>query len=500
MKIFVAGIETETNTFSPIPTGMDDFTIVRPDDISNGTASLSDGPPYAQWQIKAEARKDELIFGFYAYAPPAGPTGKAVYESLRDELLSELRKAGSVDIVLLNLHGAMVAHGYDDAEGDLITSVRDIVGPNVVIGVELDLHCHLTALMIDKANIIITYKEYPHVDIGARGEELYDLAADTRLGHSHPVMAVFDCKMVGMYPTSTPEMRGFIETMVAAEQKRDILSVSFGHGFSFGDIADAGGKIIVVADNNLPLAEQQAKSLGRQLFGLRHHINFKALSMDEALSKAQSIINHRANDKPKPVVVADQSDNAGAGAPSDSTFALQWLLEHQVRNAAIAMFYDPQVVKLAIAAGTDAQLQVRLGGKMGVSSGDPLDLLVKVIAIERKYTHKFPQDDGSVSLIPVGDTVALHCAGIDIVVISQRTQCRSPCIFDDLGITASKKSLLVVKSMQHFYGAFSPIASEVIYMAAPGAVPPVVKQIPYKNMSTDDKFPWVENPFEVSTN
>lgn len=495
MKIFVAGIEVETNTFSPMPTGLDDFKIVRPEDITNVKATLSDDPPFAQWQVQAEAHKDELVFGFYAYASPAGRTGKSAYESLRDELLSNLRNTGPVDVVLLNLHGAMVAHGYDDCEGDIIAKVRDIVGPEVIIGVELDLHCHITALMVEKANIIITYKEYPHTDIGARGEELFNLAVAASMGECQPVMAVFDCKMVGTYPTSSPEMRGFIDAMVAVEQEQTVLSVSFAHSFPFGDIADAGQKMLVVTDNDLPLAQQRAQTLGEQLFSLRHSIHFNSLSMDEALSKAQSIISSHSNkDHTKPVVVADQSDNPGGGAPSDSTFALQWLLEHQVRNVAIAMFYDPQVVKLAIAAGVGAELQVRLGGKMGITSGDPLDLLVTVTAVERDYIHKFPQDDGSASLFPVGDAVALHCSGIDVVVISRRKQCFSPSIFDDLRIASSQKSLLVVKSKQHFYGAFAPIASEVIYMVAPGAVPPIPKEIPYQEMSTDDKFPWVENP------
>lgn len=497
MKIFAAGLNTETNTFSPIPTGIDDFDVTRLDDLKDGTRRLSDMIPFDQWQQKARTRKDHFLFGLYAWAHPAGLTSTTSYENLRDELLASLQVSGPVNVVLLCLHGAMVAQGYDDCEGDLITRIRQQVGPEVIIAAELDLHCHLTQAMIENTNIIITFKEYPHVDVSARGDELFDLAIEASLGHSHPTMALFDCKMVGLYPTSTPEMRSFIDTMVATEQMNDVLSVSFGHGFTYGDVPDAGGKMLVVTNNNLPLAQRLAKKLGLQVFALRHRINFNALSMEKALQKALLIAAKPVNDQIKPVVVADQSDNAGGGAPSDSTFVLRWLLDHKTRDAAIAIFYDPQVVKLAIAAGVGAKLQVRLGGKMGVTSGDPLDLSVTISAIKKNYIHRFPQEEGEPAFIPIGDTIALHCAGVDIVVSSERCQCFSPCIFDDLGIPVNKKRLLVVKSTQHFYGAFSSIASEIIYMAGPGAVPPIVQRIPYQRMSTNDKYPWVDNPFTI---
>jgi len=499
MKIFAAALETETNTFSPIPTGMADFHVIRPDDLKSGTVQLKDLVPLEVWRQKAEVRKDQFIFGLCAWAQPSGLTTKLTYESLRDELLASLKANGPVDIVLLALHGAMVAGSYDDCEGDILLRARQLVGPEVTIAVELDLHCHLTQVMLENANIIITYKEYPHVDVNARGEEVFDLAIEAHLGHSQPTMALFDCKMMGMYPTSTPVMRGFIDAMVETEQLDDVLSVSFGHGFPFGDVPDGGGKLLVVTDNNQPLAQRLAEKLGRQVFDLRHSINFDALPLEPALEKALTVIASASSGEAKPVVVADQSDNAGGGAPSDSTFALRWLLDHKMRDTAVAIFYDPQVVKLAIAAGLGAVLQVRLGGKMGEASGDPLDLSVTVSAINKDYLHRFPQEEGDPILWPLGDTVALHCAGIDIVVSTERGQCFSPCIFDDLGIPANKKQLLLVKSAQHFYGAFAPMASEVIYMAGPGAVPPIMQQIPYQRMSTEDKYPWVDNPFEMIT-
>ena len=498
MKIFSASLATETNTFSPIPTGMNDFLVVRPEDIASGKYTFDDIQPMGFWHREITARGDDFIFSCSAYARPSGLSTQVAYESLRDEILDNLLSSEPVDIVLFNLHGAMVAEGYDDCEGDIIERARGIVGPEVVIAVELDLHCHLTEKMAALADIIITYKEYPHVDVNARAEELLNLSLAAQQKKIQPTMALYDCHMMGMYPTNTKPMRQFIRAMVEAEQQEGVLSVSFGHGFPFGDVPDAGGKLLVITDNDRALAEAVAESLGQQLFALRHQIHFSCLPLQEALSKATAL----AADSQKPIVVADQSDNAGAGAPSDATYALAWLLKHKVHNVGMAIFYDPQVVHFALTAGLGAQLSIRLGGKLGLTSGDPLDLTVTVNAIQRDYQQRFPQMDletgkeSEALYLPLGDVVALHCQGIDILVSSKRSQCFSPCIFSDLGINPNHKSLLIVKSTQHFYGAFAPIASEVIYMAAPGAVPPIMQQIPYQRMRTDNKYPWVEDPFD----
>ena len=493
MKIFAAGLFTETNTFSPIPTGIDDFEILHGDEM--GLKRLCNIAPFGAWQKKARARKDKLHVGIFAWAYSAGFTATAAYEALRDELLKSLVVEGPVDIILLNLHGAMATPDYDDCEGDLLAHIRQQVSPETIIAAELDLHCHLSAKMLKYADILITYKENPHTDIASRGDELFDLALRAKQGECTPTMAMFDCKMVGAYPTTTSVMRDFIATMMAEERRSDVLSVSFVHGFAYGDVSDAGGKLLVVTDNNLTLAAKCAEDLGRKIFALRHQLNFDSMPMVEALSKALSLHDDRADDQSKPIVVADQSDNAGSGGPSDSTYALSWLLSHEVKNAAIAIFYDPQVVKLAIAAGVGERLLMRLGGKMGVTSGDPLDISVTVNAIKKNYWHQFPQEEGEAVSIHIGDVVAVNCAGIDIVVSSKRCQCYSPCIFEDLSINVSDKRLLVIKSKQHFYRAFITLAAKILYMAAPGAVPPIVKQIDYRQMPTGDKYPWIDNPF-----
>lgn len=489
MRIFAAGIATETNTFSPIPTALEDFRIQR------GKAGMTESAVYSSfdlsrtWGQQARARGDEFVLSLMAWADPAGLTVRAAYEALREELLSDLQAAMPVDVVLLMLHGAMVAQGYEDCEEDLIRRVRAIVGPEAVIGAELDLHCHLSEAKIGAADLVITYKEYPHTDITERACELFELAVAARVRKIRPTMALFDCHMVGLYPTTRQPMRGFVDELQAAEKRSGVLSLSFGHGFQFADLPHMGAKVLAVTDGNPDLARRLAREYGLTVYGLREAIGCEsfALPLDEALTWAL------ASGK-RPVIVADQADNPGGGAPGDATYALQWLLDHQVEEAGIALFYDPEVVRIARRAGKGAMLPVRLGGKLGPASGAPVDLDVTVLGIIEGYRQSFPQQSGATEWVQQGTVVALRSAGIDLIVTDGRSQCLSPNVFSDFGIDPKAKHLLVVKSVQHFYAAFAPIAGEILYMSAPGAVAPDPRRIRYRRLVTHRFYPWTEDP------
>ena len=495
MKIYAACICTESNTFSPLPTGYDDFNIARASDIASGKRDINTLDPFSVWQKKTEAQGHEWVFGLYALAQPTGKTVRHAYESMREELLEHLRTQNDIDVVLLLLHGAMVADGYDDCEGDVLEQVRAVVGPQTIVAVELDLHCHLTEAMRRHADIMIAFKEYPHVDINARAEEVFDLAIAASEQNIQPRMAYFDLQMMGMYPTTTPVMRQIIDDMCRAEQQPGVLSVSFGHGFPFGDVPEAGGKVLVVTDNDETLAQQVAEDIGMKIYRQRAKIGFKPETMENAFALALKQIQQ--GDGQGPVVIADQADNAGGGAPADATYALRWMLDNNITNAGIAIMCDPEVVKFASIAGVGGKLPVRLGGKLCPQSGDPLDLTVEVLAIQKDYQHRFPQQDGKPWLWPAGDIVALRTEGIDIIVSSIRCQCFSPCIFADLGIDVRDKDLLVIKSVQHFYAGFEPVARDIIYMAADGAVPTIMQKVHYQTLDISNMYPWVEDPYGV---
>jgi microcystin degradation protein MlrC len=281
--------------------------------------------------------------------------------------------------------------------------------------------------------------------------------------------------------------------MSEVERRKGVLSVSFGHGFQFADIPHVGARMLVIADDDPALAARLAQELGLRVYGSRRQIGFDSLSqpMEEVLTRALA-------SRTPPVVVADQSDNTGGGAPGDATFVLRWLLERRAENVAIAILYDPEVARVAGKAGRGAVLSLRIGGKLGPASGAPVDLEATVLAMRDDYRHSIPQDAGEPWSFAAGNVVALRCGGVDLVVSSERCQCFGPAIFSDLGIDPKRKQVLIVKSYQHFYAGFAPLAGEVLYMAAPGAVPPDPRLLPYRRLDTTRLYPWVDDPLAGS--
>ncbi len=488
MKFFVASLLTETNTYTPVPTGWSGF---RDGALFHGDASTRDAQGMGMFAAEVRrllaAEGHETVESLTAFAQPFGRTVREVYESLRDEILSDLAAAVPVDGVVLVLHGAMVAEGYDDCEGDLLARVRSIVGPDVPIGVELDLHCHYTELMHISADVIVGYKEYPHTDILLRLQELTRIVHDAALGRVRPTMAVFDCKMIGLWHTTREPMAGFVRRMQECEQLPGVLSVSLGHGFPWGDVAESGAKMWVVTDNDPRLAATLAEQLGREFWALRHQTGTPVLSIEAALNQAQSVDGG-------PVVLADIADNAGGGAMSDSTFLLRAVLEQGVADVAIGAFWDLGAIQICRQAGIGAHVDLRLGGKCGPASGDPIDLPVTVKAIK----DDFSQPGLSNIRSPLGLSVWVQAAdGLDIVLTSMRSQVFSPEIFTGLGIDLAYKKLIIVKSTQHFHALFAPLAKVVLYVSSPGAMSNNFADLPYRVRSLD-YWPRVENPHATS--
>ncbi|MCC6203711.1 MAG: M81 family metallopeptidase, partial [Hyphomicrobiales bacterium] len=197
MRIFTASLATETNTFSPVPTDRASFEMAfyAGPGRHPGTPTLCSSPIVA---LRARAKQDGLtvIEGTATWAEPGGLLQRRAYEELRDEILDQLRAAMPVDAVILGLHGAMVAQGYDDCEGDLLSRVREIVGPDIVIASELDPHSHLTPKRVAAANILASFLEFPHTDFYERGEHVVELGLRAARGEIRPVISTFDCRMI----------------------------------------------------------------------------------------------------------------------------------------------------------------------------------------------------------------------------------------------------------------------------------------------------------------
>jgi microcystin degradation protein MlrC len=474
MRIFTASLATESNTFSPIPTGLASFKGPQyfpagkaPDDPRHYTATCC--------VARRRARQEGFthIEGTSFATEPSGTCAKAAYEEMRDTIMAELKAAMPIDGICFGLHGAFVAEGYDDVEGDILEKARAIVGPKCVIGVELDPHCHLTKKRVTLADIIILYKEYPHTDFLPRAEELLTIVLKTIRGEIRPVASLYDCRMIAFFPTTMEPTRSFVDRMSAMEGKDGVLSVSLGHGFPHADVPEMGTRMLVYTDNRKAAGDALAKKLGLEIVALRGKTSPRMMSLRQALAGAKKV-----NTKKGPVVIAEPADNAGGGSASDNTMWLQALLKDKVKNSAIGPMWDPQAVKFAHAMGAGAKFPLRLGGKTSPLSNKPVDCEVEVIGLARDGRQSF--GDASVAM---GDMAALRVNGlVDVVCIAHRTQALGLELFTNVGIDPNEKALIVVKSAQHFHAAFGPIASEVLYSETQGPSTQKYETHPYRKV------------------
>lgn len=470
----MAYLAHETNSFSPIPTDRSSFEEI-------GVYRPQIGPPdqhlgllkgVADFYEEARRRGDEAIVGVCALAQPSLPCLGRDYEALRDELLDGLKAAGKVDMVLLMMHGSMMAQGYDDCEGDTLQRVRAIVGPDVPIGLLLDLHCNITPQMVANATVIKACKEYPHTDFAERACELYDIVARTVDKQVRPTMHFSRVPMLGLFQTQREPMRSFVDEIMRREREPGVLSLTLAHGFPWGDFEYTGAGVIAITDDDPARAQAVAEDIGRKFFELRATGQATLRSVDEAIEDALAVQSGT-------VVIADMSDNPGGGAPSDSTFLLRAMLDRGIRDAAIGLIWDPMAVRMAFAAGEGAHVPMRIGGKLGPTSGDPIDVNATVLHLRSDAMQPHIADGYPVAL---GRTAAVEVAGIEIVLNEIRQQPFHPHAFMSAGVDPWSKRIVVVKSSFHFYAGFAERAAAIVYCDAPGTLNSDATRRPYRRL------------------
>ena len=488
MRIFFSTLGTETNTFSPIPAGWNVWreTLLRR--TADGTPTIhARQRSFRPLYDVAEARGAEVVPGLQAFAAPSGRTPSAVRAALEAELVADLENAGPVDGVLLHLHGAMVSDDEDDCEGALLEAVRRLIGDTPLAAL-LDLHCHLTPRMIEHADLLFGYREYPHVDTYTRLGGLLQALIDCIEGHTRPVMALADCGMLGMYATTTPPMRALVEAFEAESARDGMIDVWLGHGFPWGDVDALGTRVLAIANGDLARAKESALRLADATWQARNAIANAPIKLDTVLDEAL-LVDATAG----PVVIADTADNTGGGAPGDSTFFLEALLARGVDGALLGPLYDPGAVTLCHDAGAGARMRLRIGGKLCEESGAPVDIDAVVLAVADDVAQML-----NAAPAHLGPCAAVRCGerpGAPIVVLaSRRIQAGSPELFTALGLEPREARLVVVKSTQHFHAGFAPIASAVLYCGAPGALSGDVRRIPYARAPAASLWPFNQMP------
>lgn len=485
MRIFTASLATETNTFSPMYTDVHSFyqSFYAPPGQHPDTPTLCSAPLIACREYARANSGIEIIEGSCSWAEPGGLLNRQSYEQLRDEILQQLHKAMPVQAVLLGLHGAMVAQGYDDCEGDLLTRVRDITGPDVFIGATLDPHSHLTPVRLKASDVLIAFKEFPHLDFMQCARDLVRLAVAAVQRDIKPNMSSFDCRMIDVLPTSHEPMKSFIAKIRRLEQQPSVLSISVIHGFMAGDVPYMGTQLLVVTDNEPELGQQLAKQLGLELFSFRGRTLPRFDSIETALTLAAQSTGT--------TVLADVWDNPGGGVAGDGTLILQQILKRKLTSVAVGTIWDPMAVKLCFAAGEGAQISLRFGGKSCATAGEPIDKVVQVVRLKANAEQQFAD-----SSVPMGDCALIKFDGIEVILNTNRCQSFDPSLFRALGVAPEQRSLLLIKSTNHFYQGFAPLAAQVLYVDAGAPYPSDPKRNGYRNL-TRPIWPIIEEPFAL---
>ena len=467
MRIAIGGISHETSTYAKTPTTLADFAdgfgLYRGTEILERfrganicTGGFIDG---------AARHGFEIVPLLWCFAYPSGLIVAADYASLKAEFLDRLRQEqaarGPVDGVLLDLHGAMVVEGIDDADGDFIEAVREAVGPDCPIVVTFDLHGNHSARRVAAATAIVGFDTYPHVDMAERGREAADIIVATLQNSIRPVMAYRSIPLFWSAPcqiTAHPPMNEVLDLVHAIEQRPGIVSVTIATGFAWADVANMGASVIVVADGDPELATHTAEELAKWIWERRERWHRAPLSVSDALRQGEAIGKY-------PIILADHADNTGGGAAGDSIEILRTFLDRKLKDALILYIVDPETVELAHFAGTGKLLVTPVGGKSDPIQGPPVRMRAIVRALsEGEFTYDGPMYAGLTG--NMGRSAWLEQDGVNVVVVTAHEQPLGPAFARTLGIDCEAMKYIAVKSAVHFRSGFERFAGSIFNVDA----------------------------------
>ena len=473
----------ETNTFSQSTTTLSDyenFVLAFGDDIPEtikGSMLELVGVENA-----AEKYNWDLTHTVAAWATPSGPVERAVWDRCAGCFLDAAERLGPFDGVILTLHGAMTTVDHADAEGELLAQLRQRIGPDIPVAITLDLHANVTERMAAHANIITAFRTYPHTDQVATAERAGDILHRAMSGEVTPHCYLARRSMlVGLDHGRTTTDNPMTELLAQADELEasdpDVLTVSLHAGFSPADFAEVGPSVAITGNGVDPRYQKIAESYMDFAWENRHFDSNEYLSVETAIERLAAMPSASG-----PVIIADASDNPGAGAYGDSTFLLAGMIDAQLENAAFGMICDPEAATQLSTAGVGAVVDIHLGGKVDATYGPPLDVTGEVVTItDGTYVAQGPRWRGVTQRL--GSTVVFRVGGIDIIIASNRIQCTELETFTHAGIEPKDKSVIAVKSMHHFRASFEPISRGVLIVDSGALATKDHASLPYKNLT-----------------
>jgi microcystin degradation protein MlrC len=467
MRLLIAMMKHETNTFSPVPTPLERF---RP---LYGEAAIrafrGTGTGLGAYLDLAHREGAEIVLPIAAGAPPSRPVEDRAYAHITEVIL-EAAARGGFDGIVLDLHGAMVTESLEDGEGQFLKRLR-MLSPQTPIAVSLDMHANLYDEIIRNASVVTGYRTYPHIDTYETARLAGEILLRAIRGEVTPVMAWGNVPMLPhvMRQGTDDHPNRELQRRCAAMAAEGALAASLFTGFPHADITNAGLSAVVVTDGDLKLAEDLRDDLLDRAWVEREAFVYKIEPLTQSVSRAKALPAPVPGDGP--IILLDHYDNCASGGTMDTTAVLAEILRQGLENIAAFAIYDPQAVQEAIAAGIGAEVTLSVGGKIPMPAiPDPSPPLVvsgtvKTISNGR-YRNKGPMTRGVE--MDMGPTVVLDTGPAEIVLISRHVEPSDLNCLLALGIDPTQKRYLMLKSRIHWRAGLGAMAKAVVDCAGVG--------------------------------
>ena len=467
MRLLIAMMKHETNTFSPVPTPLARFGPLY------GEAALGayqgTGTGLGAYLDLAEQEGAEIILPIAAGASPSGPVEEAAYKHITDTIC-EAAARGGFDGIMLDLHGAMVTERLEDGEGELLKRLRAI-DPETPIAVSLDMHANLYEAMIANATVVTGYRTYPHIDTYETAKLAGDILLRTMRGEVKPVMAWRNEPMLPhvMRQGTDDHPNKELQHRCAAMTAEGALAASLFTGFPHADITNAGLSAVVVTDGDRKLAEELRDELLGRAWVEREAFVYKLEPLQRSVGRAKTMPPSQPGDGP--IVLLDHYDNCASGGTMDTTVVLAEILRQGLEDVAAFAIYDPAAVQQAIAAGIGARVTLSIGGKMAMpaipAESPPLMVTGTVKTISNgHYRNRGPMARGV--MMDMGATVVLDTGTVEIVLISRHVEPSDLNCLSSLGIDPMQKRYVMLKSRIHWRAGLGKMARAVVDCAGVG--------------------------------
>jgi microcystin degradation protein MlrC len=479
--VLTAEFMHESNTFSRYRTDLPQFQV---DALFYGDEAIrarrNANTELAGFMDVAEPAGWTVVHAVSAHAVPGGRVTKAAYDHVAGVILEAARtNRDRLDGVLLGLHGSMVPDFCDDGEGHLLGLLRAELGNDIPIAVTLDLHAMVSEDMVRHAQIFVSYKTYPHVDMRAIGVHAARILDRTMKGEIAPRTVRSHVPMLdeaNSGRTDIPETLALYDRARRAEDE-GLLAVSVNAGFTGADVSCVGPTVLATYDSRGSQAEVAARCVAEELADAiwrgRTRKRNVFIEVEEAAAEAL------AWGGDGPLVIADYADNPGAGSYGDSTALLKGLLDAGVKGAVLAPMVDAEAAAQLHRHRQGETVTLAVGGKGAPDfGGGPLTVTGTIRRLsDGAYVGDGPIQGGLAHSF--GPTAVIDVDGIEVLVVSEAQQMVDLQQLRAFGIEPKARRVLVLKSMQHFRAAFEPIAGKVLVCDAGALATPRAERRPY---------------------